>query len=68
MYLTTLSFDGIMLSYLKAQRSFSDAFIAGMRGVCVITGLIGTVVMPFSEKRIGLVRAGAWSLWYVLLT
>jgi iron-regulated transporter 1 len=54
-----------MISYLKAERSFSDAFIAGMRGVCVISGLIGTVAMPWLEKRLGLARAGAWSLWYV---
>ena len=52
-----------MLSYLKAERSFSDAFIAGMRGICVVTGLAGTVIMPGLEKRFGLVRAGAWSIW-----
>ena len=33
------------------------------QGVCVITGLIGTVVMPRLEDRIGLERAGAWSIW-----
>lgn len=41
-YLTTLSFDGVMLSYLKSQRGFSDPFIAGMRGVGVVMGLLGT--------------------------
>ncbi|PVG00035.1 hypothetical protein CPB86DRAFT_730384 [Serendipita vermifera] len=67
-YLTTLSFDGIMISYLKAERSFSDAFIAGMRGVAVVAGLVGTVAMPLLEKRLGLVRAGAWSLWSQILS
>lgn len=30
----------------------------------MITGLIGTVVMPRLEKLIGLERAGAWSIWF----
>jgi iron-regulated transporter 1 len=52
-----------MLSYLKVERLFSDIFISAMRGVCVITGLLGTLLMPQLERRLGLVRAGAWSLW-----
>lgn len=42
LYLSVLSFDGAMLSYLKSH-GFGDAFLAGMRGVCVVTGLLGTV-------------------------
>ena len=61
LYLTTLSFDGTMLSYLKAQ-GYSDAFLAGQRGICVVTGLAGTVVMPYLERKLGLTRAGAWSI------
>ena len=61
LYLTTLSFDGTMLSYLKAQ-GYSDAFLAGQRGICVVTGLAGTVLMPYLEKKLGLTRAGAWSI------
>lgn len=53
-----------MLSYLKTH-AFSDAFIAGMRGVCVVAGLIGTFMMPLLERYLGLVRAGSWSIWYV---
>jgi iron-regulated transporter 1 len=52
-----------MLSYLKSQRSFSDPFIAGMRGVGVVAGLAGTILMPWLERKVGLVRGGAWSLW-----
>lgn len=52
LYLTVLSFDGTLISWLKSH-AFSDAFVAGMRGICVVTGLLGTVVMPFSEKKIG---------------
>ncbi|GAA6025360.1 hypothetical protein JCM11491_002746 [Sporobolomyces phaffii] len=67
LYLTVLSFDGSMLAYLKAH-DYSDGFVAGMRGVGVITGLIGTVVMPFLETKIGLVRAGSWSIWSEVIT
>jgi hypothetical protein len=55
-----------MLSYLKT-RQFSDSFLAGMRGICVVTGLLGTVIMPLLERRLGLVRAGSWSIWHVSL-
>lgn len=50
-----------MISWLKSH-TFSDPFIAGMRAVGVCTGLLGTLVMPIMEKRIGLVRAGSWSI------
>lgn len=62
LYLTVLSFDGTMLSYLKAE-TYSDPFVAGMRGLNVVAGLIGTLAMPFLERRLGLVRAGNWSIW-----
>ena len=35
-------FDGSMLSYLKTHQ-FSDLFLAGMRGICVVAGLLGTL-------------------------
>ncbi|KAK1925025.1 Ferroporti-1 [Papiliotrema laurentii] len=63
-YLTTLSYDGTFIAYIKAVRGWDDAFIAAMRGLCVLTGLLGTVVMPILERRIGLERAGAWSIWF----
>ncbi|KAI8977743.1 Ferroporti-1 [Trametes punicea] len=66
LYLTVLSFDGTMLSYLKAH-AYSDPFLAGMRGLNVIAGLAGTLAMPFLERRLGLVRAGNWSIWSEVL-
>ena len=66
LYLTVLSFDGTMLSWLKTKQ-FSDPFIAGQRAICVVTGLAGTVLMPWLEKKLGLVRAGAWSIVSELL-
>ncbi|KAI0764130.1 Ferroporti-1 [Irpex lacteus] len=67
LYLTVLSFDGIMVGYLKTL-SYSDDFIAEMRGVCVITGLIGTTLALPLEKKIGPVRAGNWSIWSMVFT
>ncbi|WWD03413.1 hypothetical protein V865_001465 [Kwoniella europaea PYCC6329] len=54
-HLTTLSY---------AARGWDDTIIASMRGLCLVTGLIGTAVMPILERRVGLERAGAWSIWY----
>ena len=62
LYLTVLSFDGTMLSYFKAH-AYSDPFLAGMRSLNVVAGLAGTLAMPLLEKRLGLVRAGNWSIW-----
>ncbi|THV05767.1 hypothetical protein K435DRAFT_744711 [Dendrothele bispora CBS 962.96] len=67
LYLTVLSFDGIMVGYLKTI-SYSDDFIAEMRGLCVITGLIGTALALPLEKRLGSVRAGNWSIWSMVFT
>lgn len=61
LYLTVLSFDGTMLAYLISH-AYSDSFLAGMRGVLVVAGLLGTLAMPLLEKWIGLVRAGSWSV------
>ncbi|WVF65846.1 hypothetical protein IAT40_000583 [Kwoniella sp. CBS 6097] len=63
-HLTTLSYDGTFISYIKAARGWDDTIIASMRGLCLITGLIGTAVMPLLERKVGLERAGAWSIWF----
>lgn len=49
LYLMVLSFDGPMLSYLKSH-NYSDPFLAAMRGVGVVTGLIGTVRLVHSQE------------------
>jgi len=64
LYFTTLSFDGTMISWMKTN-AYSDPLISGMRGVAVLAGLLGTMVMPFLEERIGLARTGNWSIWFV---
>ncbi|EAU90164.2 hypothetical protein CC1G_05702 [Coprinopsis cinerea okayama7 len=62
-YLTVLSFDGTMLTFLKNTLNYSDPFLAAQRGVCTIAGLIGTLLFPLVMQRIGLVRTGSWAIW-----
>ncbi|CAE6527359.1 unnamed protein product [Rhizoctonia solani] len=63
LYFNVLSFDSPFIAYLKSETTFSDPLIAGMRGLCVVTGLFGTFAMPWMEKRIGLIRTGSWAIW-----
>lgn len=55
-----------MLGYLK-WLGYSDAFLATMRGINVITGLLGTVAAPLLERKIGSARGGGWSIWYAVI-
>ncbi|EJD51063.1 hypothetical protein AURDEDRAFT_150121 [Auricularia subglabra TFB-10046 SS5] len=64
LYFTTLSFDGSLINYMINVRQWEDSFVAGMRGIGVVTGLLGTAAMPFLERKLGLVRAGNWSIWF----
>lgn len=53
-----------MLSYLKTQ-GFTDSFLASMRALNVVAGLLGTVTASWVEKKVGSVRGGSWSIWFV---
>ncbi|KAJ7217326.1 Ferroporti-1 [Mycena pura] len=66
LYFTVFSFEGTMLGYLKTL-NFRDDFLAEMRGLCVITGLIGTVVTVPLENKLGSARAGSWSIWSMVV-
>ncbi|KAF7355702.1 Solute carrier family 40 protein [Mycena sanguinolenta] len=66
LYLTVLSFEGTMLGYLKTL-NFRDDFLAEMRGLCVITGLIGTLITVPLENMLGSARAGSWSIWSMVV-
>ncbi|CCM05685.1 uncharacterized protein FIBRA_07916 [Fibroporia radiculosa] len=55
LYFTVLSFDGTMLVYLKSQ-TYDNAFLAGMRGLNVVAGLLGTLAMPILERKLGLYK------------
>ncbi|KAK0452654.1 iron transporter [Armillaria borealis] len=67
-YFTVLSFDGTFLSYLKATRDWNDPFIASMRAICTVMALIGTILLPHVERKIGLIRCGTWSIWSEVVT
>lgn len=67
LYMSVLSFDSTFIAYLKSETNYTDPFIAGMRGVCVVCGLLGTFVSPYLTRKIGLVRTGTWSIWAELL-
>ena len=62
-FFEVLSFDGIMLTFLKDSRDYSDPFIAGQRAVCTVAGLAGTVLFPIVSRKLGIVRTGSWSIW-----
>lgn len=57
-----------MVSWLKAERGTSDGLIAVMRGVSVVAGLGGTFVFQILERNLGLLRSGAWSLWFEVIS
>ncbi|KZT57707.1 polyketide synthase [Calocera cornea HHB12733] len=67
LYLTTLAFDSTFLSYV-VWRGYSNPLIAGMRGLCVVMGLLGTVIQPLLSRWIGNTRAASWSIWSEFLT
>ncbi|PBK68721.1 hypothetical protein ARMSODRAFT_1019322 [Armillaria solidipes] len=39
-----------------------------MRAICTVTGLIGTILLPHVERKIGLIRCGTWSIWSEVVT
>ncbi|KAF9511452.1 hypothetical protein BS47DRAFT_1318902 [Hydnum rufescens UP504] len=62
LHMTVLSFDGTMLSYLKTQ-GYTDGFLASMRALNVLAGLLGTATASWIERKVGSVRGGNWSIW-----
>ncbi|ORX92577.1 hypothetical protein K493DRAFT_225311, partial [Basidiobolus meristosporus CBS 931.73] len=67
LYLTVLSFNGIMVSFLKWQ-GYSDSLIAAMRAMSAFTGVLATYLMPILARHIGIVRTGTWSIWSQVIT
>lgn len=62
LYLTVLSFGGVMISYLKLV-DYPDYLLGIMRAVAAGMGILATYLMPILSRRIGIVRTGLWSLW-----
>ncbi|KAI7873319.1 hypothetical protein K492DRAFT_139060, partial [Lichtheimia hyalospora FSU 10163] len=61
LYLTVLSFGGIMTSYLKLI-GYSDFTLGILRAIAGIAGISATYLMPYISSKIGVVRTGLWAL------
>lgn len=66
-YINLMSVSGTMIGYLQ-WRGFSASSIAFLKGICTGAELVGTVLMPIATRYVGLVRAGAWSIWLEVAT
>ncbi|KAJ3402732.1 hypothetical protein HDV05_008270, partial [Chytridiales sp. JEL 0842] len=62
LYLTTLSFGNVMITYLLSV-GYSSVLLSGMRALAVLAGLLATVTLSPVVAKIGLVRAGLWSIF-----
>lgn len=61
------SVSGTMIGYLQ-YRNFSATSIATLKGICTVSELFGTILMPILTRYVGLTRAGAWSIWLEVFT
>ncbi|KAF9908880.1 hypothetical protein EC991_009286 [Linnemannia zychae] len=66
-YINMMSVSGTMIGYLQ-YRNFSAGSIATLKGICTLSELIGTILMPILTRYVGLIRAGAWSIWLEVFT
>ncbi|KAF9102674.1 hypothetical protein BGX27_010911 [Mortierella sp. AM989] len=62
-----MSVSGTMIGYLQ-WRGFTAGSIALLKGICTISELLGTILMPIMTRYVGLVRGGAWSIWLEVAT
>lgn len=63
LYLTVLSFGGIMVSYLK-MIGYTDYSLGLLRAVAGIAGVASTYILPHLSNKIGIIRSGIWALWF----
>lgn len=56
-----------MIGYLQ-WRGLSAGSIAFLKGICTVSELLGTVLMPVLTRYVGLVRSGVWSIWLEVAT
>ncbi|KAF9199893.1 hypothetical protein BGZ49_009943 [Haplosporangium sp. Z 27] len=62
-----MSVSGTMIGYLQ-WRGFTAGSIALLKGICTVSELFGTIIMPIMTRYVGLVRGGAWSIWLEVVT
>ena len=66
LYLTVLSFAGQMVTYLLSV-GYNSAQIGIIRTVAVALEVSATWLGPVLTKRVGVIRAGLWSIsWQIL--
>jgi iron-regulated transporter 1 len=63
LYLTVLSFGGIMITYLK-MIGYADWSLGVLRAVAGVSGIISTYILPYLSNHIGIVRSGLWAIWF----
>ncbi|CAO3646608.1 unnamed protein product [Cunninghamella echinulata] len=63
LYLTVLSFGGIMVSYLKLI-GYDDMPLGILRAAAGISGMASTFIFPYLREKIGIIRIGHWALWF----
>ncbi|KAJ3005932.1 UNVERIFIED_CONTAM: hypothetical protein HDU68_004350 [Siphonaria sp. JEL0065] len=66
LYLTTLSFGNVMITYLISLQ-YSPTFLAIMRSFSVLAGLLATYTAPVLIRNIGLPKTGLISIWSQVL-
>ncbi|KAJ3058961.1 hypothetical protein HDU98_004993 [Podochytrium sp. JEL0797] len=62
LYFTTLNFGNVMITYLVSLK-YTPAFLAVMRSLSVVAGLVATFTAPVMIHRFGLVNNGLISIW-----
>eukprot|EP00455_Lapot_gusevi_P007360 TRINITY_DN13149_c0_g1_i2.p1 TRINITY_DN13149_c0_g1~~TRINITY_DN13149_c0_g1_i2.p1 ORF type:complete len:461 (+),score=65.56 TRINITY_DN13149_c0_g1_i2:53-1435(+) len=66
LYISCLSFGGIMVSYLKTL-GVRDVWLAAGRGIAATVGVFATFIFPYVVGRKGLIWAGSFFGWLQLL-
>ncbi|KAI9324216.1 Ferroporti-1 [Obelidium mucronatum] len=66
LYFSSLSFGNVMITYLISLH-YTPAFLAIMRSLSVIAGLIATFTAPILIRNIGLHKTGLVSIWSQVL-
>jgi iron-regulated transporter 1 len=63
LYLTVLSFGGIMVTYLKIM-GYTDWSLGFLRAFAGTMGILSTYLFPYLSAKVGVIRAGVWALWF----
>jgi iron-regulated transporter 1 len=66
LYISALSFGGIMISWLKTE-GLSDAWLSAGRAIAAVVGVLGTLITPIMVRKLELTRAGTVSIFLQLI-